>query len=111
MYIEEQDFAAKRIDWGVWKRLYRYALQHKGLFFTVIAALIFVALIDIAYPLFTSYAIDHFVLPKSIEGLGRFAALYAVVILVQGSGVIETELEAVAHFQPGFRRRLLEAAR
>ncbi len=88
MYIEEQDFAAKRIDWGVWKRLYRYALQHKGLFFTVIAALIFVALIDIAYPLFTSYAIDHFVLPKVIDGLGRFAALYAVVILVQGSGVI-----------------------
>ena len=41
MYIEEQDFAAKRIDWGVWKRLYRYALQYKGLFFTVIAALIF----------------------------------------------------------------------
>lgn len=88
MYLEEQDFAAKRIDWSVWKRLYRYALQHKGLFFTVIAALIFVALIDIAYPLFTSYAIDHFVVPKAITGVGRFAALYAVVILVQGSGVI-----------------------
>lgn len=88
MYIEEQDFAAKRIDWGVWKRLYHYALLHKGLFFTVIAALIFVALIDIAYPLFTSYAIDHYVVPRSISGLGRFAALYAAVILLQGSGVI-----------------------
>lgn len=88
MYIEEQDFAAKRIDWGVWKRLYRYALQQKRLFFTVIAALIFVALIDIAYPLFTSYAIDHFVVPRAIAGIGRFAALYAVIILVQGSGVI-----------------------
>ena len=40
MYIEEQDFAAKKIDWNVWKRLYRYALQHKKLFFTVIAALV-----------------------------------------------------------------------
>lgn len=88
MYIEEQDFAAKRIDWGVWKRLYRYALMHKGLFFTVIAALIFVALIDIAYPLFTSYAIDHFVVPRSLDGLARFAVLYAVTILIQGSGVI-----------------------
>ncbi len=88
MYIEEQDFAAKRIDWGVWKRLYRYALMHKGLFFTVIAALIFVALIDIAYPLFTSYAIDHFVVPRSLDGLGHFAVLYAVTILIQGSGVI-----------------------
>lgn len=88
MYIEEQDFAAKRIDWGVWKRLYRYALKNKGLFFTVIAALIFVALIDIAYPLFTSYAIDHFVVPRSLNGLGLFSVLYAVLILIQGSGVI-----------------------
>jgi len=88
MYIEEQDFAAKRIDWNVWKRLYRYALQQKGLFLTVIVALIFVALIDIAYPLFTSYAIDHFVVPKSLDGLEHFAALYAFVILLQGSGVI-----------------------
>ncbi|MEA4869447.1 MAG: ABC transporter ATP-binding protein [Christensenella sp.] len=88
MYIEEQDFAAKRIDWNVWKKLYRYALQHKKLFFTVIAALVIVAAIDIAYPLFTSYAIDHFVVPKSLDGLGRFAALYAVVILMQSSGVI-----------------------
>ncbi len=88
MYIEEQDFAAKKIDWNVWKRLYRYALKHKKLFFTVIAALIAVAAIDISYPLFTSYAIDHFVIPKTIEGLGKFALLYLLVILVQSSGVI-----------------------
>ena len=88
MYIEEQDFAAKRIDWNVWKKLYRYALQHKKLFYTVIVALVIVSAIDIAYPLFTSYAIDHFVVPKTLEGLGRFAALYAVFILMQSSGVI-----------------------
>ena len=88
MYIEEQDFAAKKIDWHVWKRLYHYALQHKKLFFTVIATLVVVALIDIAYPLFTSYAIDHFVVPKSIEGLGNFALLYLAAILMQSSGVI-----------------------
>ena len=88
MYIEEQDFAAKRIDWNVWKRLYRYALQHKGLFFTVIVALLFVAVIDIAYPLFTSYAIDHFVVPKTTSGLGRFSALYGVFIFMQSAGVI-----------------------
>ncbi|MBA4348019.1 MAG: ABC transporter ATP-binding protein [Clostridiales bacterium] len=88
MYIEEQDFAAKKIDWNVWKRLYRYALQHKTLFFTVIAALVAVALIDIAYPLFTKYAIDRFVVPKSVDGLGKFALLYLLVILMQSSGVI-----------------------
>ena len=88
MYIEEQDFAAKRIDWNIWKKLYRYALQHKKLFYTVIVALVIVSAIDIAYPLFTSYAIDHFVVPKTLDGLGRFAALYAAFILLQSSGVI-----------------------
>jgi ATP-binding cassette subfamily B protein len=89
MYMpEEQDFAAKKIDWSVWKRLYQYALTHRRLFVTVIVALIFVAAFDIAYPLFTSYAIDHFVVPKTIDGLLPFAVLYALMILMQGAGVI-----------------------
>lgn len=88
MYIDEQDFAGKKVDLNVWLRLYRYALQHKKLFFTVIAALVAVALIDIAYPLFTSYAIDHFVVPKSIQGLGTFALIYLAMIFTQSSGVI-----------------------
>ncbi len=115
MYMEEQDFAAKKIDWNVWKRLYRYALQHKKLFFTVIAALIAVAAIDIAYPLFTSYAIDHFVVPKSLDGLGRFAILYLTVILVQGSGVItfimfagKLEMEIAYHIRQDAFLRLQE---
>ncbi len=88
MYIEEQDFAAKKIDWNVWKRLYQYALRHKKPFFTVIISLVFVAAFDIAYPLYTSYAIDHFVVPKSLDGLVPFAILYAVTILMQGAGVV-----------------------
>ncbi len=88
MYIEEQDFAAKKIDAGAWKRLYRYALQRKKLFVSIIISILIVALIDIAYPLFTSYAIDHFVVPKSLEGLGHFALVYLAVILVQGCGVV-----------------------
>ena len=88
MYIEEQDFAAKKLDTNVWKRLYQYALRERALFYAIIASILIVALIDISYPLFTSYAIDHFVLPKTLEGLGVFAALYLVVILMQGSGVI-----------------------
>ncbi len=94
MYIEEQDFAAKKIDWNVWKRLYSYALRHKKQFFTVIIALIFVALFDIAYPLFTSYAIDHFVVPREVDGLGLFAVIYVLTILLQGAGVMTFIIQA-----------------
>lgn len=88
MYIDEQDFAGKKVDLNVWRRLYRYALQHKALFFTVVTTLVIVAIIDIAYPLFTRYAIDHFVIPKTIEGLGSFALIYLSFILCQSTGVI-----------------------
>ncbi|MEN6339864.1 MAG: ABC transporter ATP-binding protein [Clostridiaceae bacterium] len=89
MYMpEEQDFAAKKIDWNVWKRLYLYALKHRKNFIVVIVALFLVAGFDIAYPLFTSYAIDHFVVPKTVVGLAPFAILYGVIILLQGFSVI-----------------------
>ncbi len=88
MYMEEQDFAAKKVDWSVWKRLYRYALRSPAALFCVIAALLLVAAVDILYPLFTSYAIDRFVLPKSADGIVPFAVLYTVLILFQGGGVI-----------------------
>ncbi|MPM20994.1 putative ABC transporter ATP-binding protein [bioreactor metagenome] len=89
MYMpEEQDFAAKKIDWNVWKRLYRYALKHRKNFIVVIVALFLVAGFDIAYPLFTKYAIDNFVVPKTVSGLAPFAILYAVIILIQGFSVI-----------------------
>lgn len=89
MYLpEEQDFAAKKIDWSVWKRLYRYALHYRKLFIAVIVALFLVAAFDIAYPLFTSYAIDHFVVPKTTAGILPFALTYAAAIVLQALGVV-----------------------
>jgi hypothetical protein len=46
------------------------------LFLTVIATLVLVSAVDISYPLFSSYAIDHFVVPKSIDNL---LAVFAAV--------------------------------
>ena len=84
--IEEQDFTAQRVDLTVWKRLYRYALRNRGLVAAVLLSLVVVALVDVAYPLLSRYAIDRFVTPRTSAGLGRFALAYAACVLVQGVG-------------------------
>ena len=84
-YLEEQDFTAKKVDYSLWSRLARYALRHRALLGLIVASLILVALIDTAYPLFTKYALDHFVIPRSTDGLTPFAFLYFGSVLMQGS--------------------------
>ncbi|MEG1525151.1 MAG: ABC transporter ATP-binding protein [Clostridia bacterium] len=85
---EEQDFSAKKVDFHLWRRLYRYALRNRSTVGMVLVALLIVAAVDVLYPLFTSYAIDRFVVPKTTEGAIAFTILYAFAVLLQGLGVI-----------------------
>lgn len=41
------------------------------------------SLVDAIYPLFNRYALDHFVVGKTLGTLGIFLALYAVVLILQ----------------------------
>ncbi|MCE5236034.1 MAG: ABC transporter ATP-binding protein [Clostridiaceae bacterium] len=83
--LQEQDFDqySKKIDLGIWKRLFKYALHYKGVFVKLLAVLLVVALVDIAYPLMSRYAIDNFVEKRTMEGIGPFIAVYVCIIAVQ----------------------------
>ncbi len=92
MSIEERDFQNNKIDGAIWKRLYQYAVRDRKLLAKIICAMVFVAVVDAAYPLFTRYAIDHFVNPSgtpTIDGLWGFLALYACAVLAQGFCTIQ----------------------
>ena len=84
--IEEQDFTAEKVDLSIWKRLYAYALRNRALTALILASLVVVALVDVAYPLLTRYAIDRFVTPRTADGLAPFAATYAALVAVQAFG-------------------------
>ena len=86
--FEEQDFAAKKVDIGLWKRLYGYLLHDRRATAFVILSLIVVAAIDVVYPLLSSYAVDRFVLPRTADGVGGFTLLYILTVLLQGAGVV-----------------------
>lgn len=85
--LHEQEFSEK-IDMSLWKRLISYAWRSKGLVLFSVFSLLCVALVDIAYPLFNKYAIDHFITPGTLDGLGWFFAAYVLAIALQSVGVM-----------------------
>ena len=68
---------------SVWKRLLPFLKPVRGRIVFVVAMMVLSAVVDALVPLFTSYAVDHFVLPQTIEGLGPFALVYFLVIFAQ----------------------------
>ena len=77
----------KGFDLSLWRKLFGYAKGHKKHLIRLAMLMVLVAAIDAAYPLLTRYAIDHFVTPRSTEGLGLFTLVYSVVVLVQSWNV------------------------
>ena len=84
--IEEQDFTAEKVDFSIWKRLYAFALRNRPLLILILSALVIVSLVDVAYPLLSRYAIDHFVTPRTTAGLLPFALVYGALVIVQAFG-------------------------
>lgn len=85
-YQNEQEFTEKKVDFNIWKRLFKYAIRNKKLLFTIIVSLIIVSVVDVSYPLMTNYAIDNFIVPRTTDNIWFFLATYLVMIFVQGFG-------------------------
>ena len=78
----------EKIDLKVWKRLVDYGLRYKPRVIRTILVLLVVSGADLAYPLFTRYAINHFIVGETTEGLTLFGALYVMMVVLQGLGVV-----------------------
>ena len=87
-YQNETDYTNERVDPKLWKRLYAYAWRTKGTFLSAMACLVFVALVDALYPLLTNYAVDHFIVPGTSQGVWLFLLVYVVLAFTQGTGTL-----------------------
>ena len=74
----------EKIDLRVWRRLANYAMRYKPRVIRTILVLAVVSGIDLAYPLFSRYAINHFIMGETIQGLHLFGALYVLMVIIQG---------------------------
>ncbi|MCB2294703.1 ABC transporter ATP-binding protein/permease [Clostridium algoriphilum] len=91
----------EKIDIGIWRKLYKYLSEFKnGLMFLALL-MVGVAGIDVVMPLLTKYAIDNFIVKKTVDGLTIFAIVFFCVIVFQAlnvrlfilnAGKIETHL-------------------
>ncbi len=79
---EEQDYN-KPFSFKVWGKMLPFFKPYKKFFAISLGLNIFLAGIDVVVPLFQSYAIDHFITVESLAGIGRFAAAYVAVIVIQ----------------------------
>lgn len=84
--FEEKEYK-KGFSFSLWRKLFGYAKGHKKHLVRLAMLMVLVAAIDAVYPLLTGYAIDHFVTPRTMEGLGLFALVYGVIVLVQAWNV------------------------
>lgn len=80
-----------RLPWFGIPRLIPFMKPYKGIVFCMIALVLLNGVIDICLPLFQQYAINNFIGQNTLNGLGKFIALYVSVILIQ---VISATIDA-----------------
>ncbi len=79
---EEQEYH-KPFSLQTWGKMLPFFKPYKKYFAITMGFNVFLAAVDVATPLFQSYAIDHFITPGKLEGLWRFALVYGLVIVFQ----------------------------
>ncbi|MFW6269877.1 MAG: ABC transporter ATP-binding protein [Bacillota bacterium] len=84
--FQEQEYN-KRFDWELWKNLFGYIKSYRKEIILLGIVMVIVAGIDAIFPLLSKYAVDNFVIPKSTEGIGKFALLFGVIVIFQAISV------------------------
>ena len=84
--FEEQEYN-KPFQMKIWAQMLPYIKPYKKYFFITFGLNIWLAIVDILAPLFQSYAINNFIVPDTLEGIGKFALAYVAVIVSQGISV------------------------
>lgn len=79
---EEQEYN-KPFQMKIWAKMLPYFKPYKKYFFITFSLNILLAGVDILVPLFQSYAINHFIVPDTLDGILKFALAYVAVIVSQ----------------------------
>lgn len=79
---EEQEYK-KPFSFQVWAKMLPFFKPYKKYFVITIGLNLLLAGIDVLVPLFQSYAIDHFIVPDTLDGIAIFAGMYIGLIVLQ----------------------------
>ena len=100
--VLKMDNSSAHLNLKIWKRMLPYVKQLKKYMVIVFVCMVISALSESVYPMFTSYAVNHFITPRSTEGIGWFVLLFLLVILIgAGAVIIYSRNSTVVEMQTG----------
>ncbi|MDO4312324.1 MAG: ABC transporter ATP-binding protein [Eubacteriales bacterium] len=73
----------RAFSFHTWKKMLPFFRPYYNYFFTTMSLNVLLVLVDVVIPLFQSYAIDHFIVPNTLNGLRPFVIVYGLVIILQ----------------------------
>ena len=79
---QEQEYKTQ-FDLKLWKKLFQYIKPYKKRMILLGFVMIGVGAIEATFPLLTKYAIDHFIVKSSLDGIWVFAIVYFVMVCIQ----------------------------
>lgn len=85
--LTEQEYDNRPIDFMLWRELFKYIKPYRKQAIILMAVMVGVGGIDVLFPLMTKYAVDKFVTPETTQGLGKFAAIYGGLVVVQAINI------------------------
>ena len=83
-YEYEDEAKIKGFSLKVWMRMLPYIKKMKSHFLFTILLTIFWTGLMAAFPLFTSYAVNNFIIPETTQGILPYSILYVGIILATG---------------------------
>ena len=81
MSFEYEEDKASGLSLKIWLRLLKYFKKMKKQVFIALVVVVVETAVFAAFPLFTRYAVDNFVIPESTAGLIPFTVIYGAVII------------------------------
>lgn len=82
MQTEEKDYTQK-FSLSLWKNLLHYAKEYYGDLLRLVICMAVCAVCDCVFPLMSKYAIDHFIVKNTQDGLVLFCIAYALLVLCE----------------------------
>ncbi|PIE78743.1 MAG: ABC transporter ATP-binding protein [Candidatus Delongbacteria bacterium] len=86
MSYEEINYNTK-FSLRLWKDLLKYCIPYKKEIIIIIGTMIASAVIDVAIPLLTRYAIDEIIIPKNLDNIYIFSGLFLGAIIFQALNI------------------------
>ncbi len=74
---------SKNFSFRIWKKMLPFFRPYYRYFATTVSLNVLLVLMDVLVPLFQSYAIDHFIVPDTLDGIWIFAVIYGLAIVLQ----------------------------